>query len=268
MSESVSPLESSRSMTERDSSRLRLRILVGMALAALGLLYTFDNLGVLDADEVVRRFGWPVIVIAYGTLTLIGSRSGGGRLWGTAALLAGVAVLGQRLGLWHGEFRALVPPLLIVLGGYIVWRSMRNEGTTGRSPSPDWRSSFERATHGYGTDSQPTIDSGESISAVAVLAGIERRVTSPAFRGGELTAVLGGGQIDMREAIPAGGQAVIDVFAVMGGLEIRVPDSWSIEVRATPVLGAIRDTRSSASSTGPRLIVRGMVFLGGIEFKS
>ena len=115
---------------------------------------------------------------------------------------------------------------------------------------------------------EPTIDSGESISAVAVLAGIERRVTSSAFRGGELTAVLGGGQIDMREASPAGGQAVIDVFAVMGGLEIRVPDSWSIEVRATPVLGAIRDTRPPGTGAGPRLIVRGMVFLGGVEFKN
>jgi hypothetical protein len=71
----------------------------------------------------------------------------------------------------------------------------------------------------------------------------------------------------MREAIPVAGQAVIDVFAVMGGLEIRVPNSWVIEVRATPVLGAIRDTRPPASSAGPRLIVRGMVFLGGVEFK-
>jgi hypothetical protein len=267
MSESVSPPESSRPMTDRDGSRLRLRILFGTALAALGVLYTFDNLGVLDADDTLRRFGWPVLLVAYGTLTVAGSRSGGGRLWGTAALLAGVGLLGQRLGLWHAEFRALVPPLLVALGGYIVWRSMHSDGHESW-PSREWRSPFEHATDSRGAASVPTIDSGESISAVAVLAGIERRVTSSAFRGGELTAVLGGGQIDMREAIPAGGQAVIDVFAMMGGLEIRVPDSWSIEVRATPVLGAIRDTRPPASSTGPRLIVRGMVFLGGIEFKS
>src|SRR5436190_13326080 len=106
MSETESPPESSKRMIDRDGSRLRLRILFGMALAALGILYTFDNLGVLDADEILRLFGWPVAFIAYGTLTVVGSRSGGGRLWGTAVLVAGVALMGQRLGLWHAESRA------------------------------------------------------------------------------------------------------------------------------------------------------------------
>jgi hypothetical protein len=264
----AAPQESSRPMNERDNFRLKIRIFIGMALAALGILFTLDNLGVLDAEDYLR-FGWPVGLIAYGTLSLSGRRSGRGRMWGTVALIAGVALMGQRLGLWSAELRAFSPLLLVFLGGYLVWHSMRgDDGGSRRERARQWRSSFEHAAADRGTASQPTIDSGDSISAVAVLAGIERRVTSAAFRGGELTAVLGGGQIDMREAIPAGGEAVIDVFAVMGGLEIRVPDSWSIEVRATPVLGAIRDTRPPASSTGPRLIVRGMVFLGGVEFKS
>jgi hypothetical protein len=268
MGDGASTQGSSRPMNEREGFRLRMRILLGMALAVLGLLFTFDNLGILDAEDYLR-FGWPVALIAYGTLNLVGTRTGGGgKLWGTTALVAGIALMGQRLGLWHAELRAFAPLLLVLLGGYIVWQSMRSDGKAGAETSREWRSTYDHAAHDHGPASAPTVDSGESISAVAVLAGIERRVTSPAFQGGELTAVLGGGQIDMREAIPAGGQAVIDVFAVMGGLEIRVPDSWVVEVRATPVLGSIRDTRPPASVAGPRLIVRGMVFLGGVEFKS
>jgi hypothetical protein len=267
MGDEVSTQGSSRPMNEREGFRLRMRILLGMALAVLGLLFTFDNLGILDAEDYLR-FGWPVALIAYGTLNLVGTRTGGGKLWGTAALVAGIALMGQRLGLWNAELRAFAPLLLVLLGGYIVWQSMRSDGKTGAETSREWRSTYHDWAHDHATASAPTVDSGESISAVAVLAGIDRRVTSTAFRGGELTAVLGGGQIDMREAVPAGGQAVIDVFAVMGGLEIKVPDSWVIEVRATPVLGAIRDTRPPASVAGPRLIVRGMVFLGGVEFKS
>jgi hypothetical protein len=267
MAEPVVPTESSRPMSEREGFRLRLRILFGMALAVLGVLFTFDNLGMIDAEDYIR-FLWPVGLIAYGTLNLIGTRAGGARVWGTVALVAGIALMGQRLGLWHAELRAFAPLLLVMLGGYIVWQSMRSDGRTGTETSRDWRASYDHSARDYAIPATPTIDSGDTISAVAVLAGIDRRVTSAAFRGGELTAVLGGGQIDMREAIPVGGQAVIDVFAVMGGLEIKVPDSWVIEVRATPVLGAIRDTRLPASGSGPRLIVRGMVFLGGVEFKS
>jgi hypothetical protein len=255
-------------MDERDNFRLKIRIFIGMALVALGILFTLDNLGLLDAEDYLR-FGWPVALMAFGALNLAGRRSGRGRTWGMVALIAGMALMGQRLGLWRADVRAFTPLLLVFLGGYLVWQSTRgDDGGRRRERAREWRSSFEQANVDRGTASAPTIDSGESISAVAVLAGFDRRVTSAAFRGGELTAVLGGGQIDMREAIPAGGQAVIDVFALMGGLEIRVPDSWSIEVQATPVLGAIRDTRPAASSSGPRLIVRGLVFLGGVEFKS
>ena len=109
-----------------------------MALAALGLLFTFDNLGMLDAEDYLR-FGWPVALIAYGTLNLVGTRTGGGRLWGTTALVAGIALMGQRLGLWHAELRAFAPLLLVLLGGYIVWQSMRSDGTTGAETSREWR---------------------------------------------------------------------------------------------------------------------------------
>jgi hypothetical protein len=283
MGDGVPTPEWNRRMSEREGVHLRLRILFGMALAVLGILFTFDNLGLLDAEDYLR-FGWPVGLIAYGTLNLLGTQTRGGKMWGTIALVAGIALMGQRLGLWHAELRAFAPLLLALLGGYIVLHSIRSDGKRGaetsrgaRPLSADWKvplsADWKRPSSadwnwGHDVTSAPTVDSGESISAVAVLAGIQRRVTSSAFRGGELTAVLGGGQIDMREAIPEAGQAVLDVFVVMGGLEIRVPDSWVIEVRATPVLGAIRDTRPPASSTGPRLIVRGMVFLGGVEFKS
>ena len=62
---------------------------------------------------------------------------------------------------------------------------------------------------------------------MAVLGGGSRGNNSRSFQGGELTAVLGGCDIDLRQAA-IDGEAVIDVFAICGGIEIRVPEDWTI----------------------------------------
>jgi hypothetical protein len=119
----------------------------------------------------------------------------------------------------------------------------------------------------------------DTLTAFAVLSGVKRVITSPRFRGGELTLFMGGGQIDLREAsIPRGEQATLDIFAVMGGCEIIVPPSWTVELPLVTVMGGVDDKRPSALPAGvvgaagdlaaPRLVLRGFLMLGGIQIKS
>ena len=87
------------------------------------------------------------------------------------------------------------------------------------------------------------------------MGGFERRVTSHEFRGGDITAFMGGGKLDLREAMPAGGQAVINIFAMMGGFEIIVPETWRVDLEVTPLMGGIEDkSRASANPAAPRLV--------------
>ena len=103
---------------------------------------------------------------------------------------------------------------------------------------------------------------------MAVLGGVNRGNNSRAFRGGDLTAVMGGCEIDLRQAAIEG-EAVIDVFAMWGGIEIRVPENWSVVGRVTPILGGYEDkTRPPRDAGTQRLIVRGMVIMGGVEIKN
>ncbi len=87
------------------------------------------------------------------------------------------------------------------------------------------------------------------VSAMAILSGVNRGNNSRAFRGGDLTAIMGGCDIDLRQAA-INGDAVIDVFAVWGGIEIRVPEDWSVVFHVTPLLGGVEDkTRPSLGSS-------------------
>jgi len=101
------------------------------------------------------------------------------------------------------------------------------------------------------------------------MGGFDRKITSKEFQNGEITAFMGGGKLDLREAAPAGGQAVLNVFALMGGFEIIVPETWSLSLEVMPFMGGIEDkTRTPANPSAPRLVLRGFVMMGGVDIKN
>lgn len=113
----------------------------------------------------------------------------------------------------------------------------------------------------------------------AVLSSSRHVSDALTFRGADVTALVGSCALDLRRAQLAPGQAAaVDIFAMMGSVTIRVPDGWTIDSRAIPVMGGIRDERSphrvedgttSVDSLRlPRLVLRGFVMMGSILVKS
>jgi predicted membrane protein len=79
---------------------------------------------------------------------------------------------------------------------------------------------------------------------------------------------MGGVMLDLRKARMTG-EAVLDVFAMWGGVELQVPESWAVDVRVTPLLGGVEDrTRPATDPSAPRLVLRGTVLMGGVEIKN
>ena len=68
---------------------------------------------------------------------------------------------------------------------------------------------------------------------MAILGGVNRGNNSRDFRGGDLTAIIGGCEIDLRQAA-INGEAAIDMFAMWGGIEMKVPEDWAVASRVTP----------------------------------
>ena len=107
----------------------------------------------------------------------------------------------------------------------------------------------------------------------AFLGGGERIVRSPDFRGGEVTAIMGGFTIDLRGAGIVGDEAVLEIFALWGGVELKVPEEWIVSMRGMPILGAFSETQSGTSTPlapgVPRktLVITGTAIMGGVEVK-
>lgn len=224
------------------------RLIVGVALMVLGALWTLDNLGIIaDADRIIRW--WPVLPLAFGIMKLTGFGTDKQAPFGVFLIVAGGLFLLGELDVADVNFSIIWPLFFIFLGVHLTMRALRGAPPPG--PAGE-------------------VDSGEYVRSFAVMGAITRRNDSPSFRGGELSAVMGGVDLDLDRARPADGRAVIDVFAVWGGIEIRVPDDWRVEIEATPVMAGIESNARLAPGVEPvgTLVIRGFVMMGGVEIKN
>jgi len=228
----------------RSYARVSGQLVVGLLLAALGILFMLDNLHILHAREILRY--WPVVFVVVGISQILQSRSTAGMVGGSIWILFGGILLGDRLSMISNALR-FWPLFLVGVGGYVVLKSFHREEVDVMPGDPSAR-----------------------ISAVSILGGVDRRVTSTKFEGADITAFMGGGKLDLRDAIAApGSEAVVDVTAMMGGYEIKIPESWNVIVDVIPFMGGYEDkTRHPTDPTAPRLRVRGFVMMGGVEIRN
>jgi predicted membrane protein len=231
-------------MDER-ANPLNGRLILGVCLMVLGALWTVDNLDLMDADPILRW--WAVVPVVIGLMKLTGVGMEKQPAFGLfLTIVGGLFILGE-MDVVNVNLGIVWPLMFIFIGARIMMRAVRGqEGGESSSDASDFVRSF------------------------AVMGGITRRNESQAFRGGELTAVMGGVQLDLDDAKPADGRAVIDVFAVWGGIEIRVPEDWRVEVEATPLMGGVESNSRLAPGVEPvgTLVVRGFVMMGGVEVKN
>ena len=222
------------------------QVLVGFMIIVVGVLFTLDNLGIIEARNFFRY--WPAGLVLVGLVKLWhASRDGHGWLGGLFLVVLGVWMLAARIVYFTIELRELIPLLLVFLGGYMVWRGFG--GTPRRSAAMDGQGRF---------------------SALAIMGGVVRRSSAQAFLGADLTAIMGGCEIDLRQAsIAQGTEATIDVFAFWGGIEVQVPEDWTVVNRVMPLMGGVEDkTRVLPGAYEKRVVVRGIVIMGGAVIKN
>lgn len=237
-------------MENNKSSFFSPQFVLGIMIIAVGVVFMLDNLYIIDAGEILRY--WPVILIVYGAVKGLQSRNSSGQIFGWSVAAIGLLLLLDRMNFIDFRLWDWWPIILIVIGLNFL------RGTWGRSRIVNYHS-FKEVPN----------DTDAYIKNTAMLSGVKRVISSKEFLGGELTAMMGGCEIDLRDAEMKGSEAVIDVNVVMGGIEMRVPLGWSVVLEATPIMGGVDDTTyPSKQGTTKRLIITGSIFMGGVEIKN
>jgi predicted membrane protein len=226
---------------DRLASSITPQSVIGVLIILVGVLLMMGNLGWVQAREVLSY--WPLGVLALGLSLFVRAACPSAKFSAGVVVAVGVWLTVARVLHLSGFSGALIFPLVLVgIGAALISRAWRQQ----------------RESPGV-TD--------QVLSDFAFWSGVERKIASPAFRRADFTAFMGGIEVDLRQASTAG-DAVIDVFVVMGGLEIRVPPDWAVSNQIVAIMGGAVDKSTGTRDAKNRLIIRGFVFMGGVEVKS
>jgi len=233
-------------METKQNSIYAPRLVFGLGIILVGLVFLLGNLDIIDSQEYFRY--WPVILVVAGIAYLIQCQQGPGRVWGIILTFVGSAMLLDRIYFLHFNLWDYWPLILIFIGLMMIIRA----------------SSHHRIIRDSLTE---THDANSYIKATAILGGFKRTNNSQDFKGGELTAIMGGFEIDLRDA-SIKGEAVIDVFTMMGGISMRIPEDWLVIFNVTPLMGGYDDKTRPQKESTKHLVIKGTTVMGGIEIKN
>jgi hypothetical protein len=97
---------------------------------------------------------------------------------------------------------------------------------------------------------------------VGILGGFSRTPLAPGWRRETALAFLGGGEFDLGAAPPGEG-ARLTAVAILGGIDVRVPEGTRVAMSGISLLGG-REVKVPEGD-GPVIRVRGLALLGGIS---
>lgn len=226
-------------------------VATGICFVALGVLLLMQRAGTIEMRQIVEL--WPLVLVIVGA-AVVWQASSGGSMQGAGAGVGGLV--------W-----------VVILG--LVF-----------SHAFDRRAAAEAAATPEG-----------GINTFAVMGGARSAPVEGTFSGGSVTTVLGGTHLDLtRATLAPGDTAVVDLFTALGGTEIRVPAHWRVDIQTTAVAGGVTDRRDreqnedrddeptsaeaptpetavaapttpAPAAPQPRLIIQGMVVMGGVTIK-
>lgn len=105
-----------------------------------------------------------------------------------------------------------------------------------------------------------------STGGFALLGGFERKGRWIAPGLFNAFAMLGGGDIDLRQARFAERKVVIRAWAILGGVQITVPEDAEVHVGGIGILGGFDGgAAGDGEPGGPVVVVKGVALLGGVS---
>jgi hypothetical protein len=107
----------------------------------------------------------------------------------------------------------------------------------------------------------------DSENMVAIMGGVERHGAWVPARQSHIFVLMGGAELDFREARLAPGVTEVTIVCAMGGVEIVVPPGLTVDVSGIAIMGGFGGRRAAtpADASAPLLRVNGFALMGGVD---
>lgn len=218
-------------------------VLWGLALIAGGGIFALNALGITDINIFFTGW-WTLFIIIPCTVGLFTEKGKFGNLLGIAfgvfLLLCARDILEFEM-LW----KLFLPVLVICVGLKMLF-----SGLFGKKKAAPVEVEVHIGSGGANT---------------AVFSGSEINYAGQEFTGTELTAIFGGIECDLRQAIIEK-DCRINVTSVFGGIDLYMPDNVNVKTNVTGIFGGA-DSRIPARPGAPTVHIEGACIFGGTDIK-
>ena len=226
-------------MSDNRTCHMNSALVGGLIVILIGVFLLLEQIGILPHHWFSF---WAAMFFLVGAFQLLQSSRWGGRLWGLILLATGVALEFDYLGYASLHLNRTWPVFIIAFGLVILVQSIERPNAVG-SLSPH-------------------------LHLFSCMGGGEYRIQAKNFRGGSATAIMGGFDIDLRDADIEGPSATIALSAFMGGGVIRVPETWAVQMRGSAVMGGNSMKVRENANAQKTLVIEGTSLLGGFEVRN
>jgi len=239
-------------------------LLIAFLLIAAGALLFCFNAEILNPAWKSFFISWPMLVFAVGAICVCKRHL----ITGFILVAVGIFFLMPKAAAIYPNdmFLELIQsnfwPAVFVVSGIVIILSflIRPKACNSRHPKGNWTDEY--------TPSESENNDGK-INYRLVFSGTEQVILDPVFKGGTVETVFGGLELDLRRTTLAEGSTVLYVKTVFGGVEIKAPDTWDIEIKSKTVAGGISDTRlkSREPDHTRKLVIYANCTFGGITIR-
>lgn len=219
------------------------RLVAGSVLITIGVILMLGQIGQLPFDLSPWSL-WPWLLVGIGLYRLKEQDWTGGLM---AIGFGGVFIAAQYLPDFEIQDVFEHWPLLLVGTGIIL------------------------VLRGMLGDDQPRkrrLPAQDGADRTAFFRTVDLKSDSASYRGSGFVAFMGHVKLDLTRTELAPEGATIEVFALWGAVEVKVPAHWSVELRVVPFMGGAEDkSKAPGPIEGfePRLVITGFAWMAGVE---
>ncbi len=221
-------------------------VLWGIVLIVVGLIIGGNALGITNINIFFDGW-WTLFIIVPCFIGLFKENEKTGNVIG---LLIGIALfLGcQDIINFDLIWKLALPTVLVIIGLSIIFKD-----TLGGKVNEEIKKLNEKRS---GANTYCATFSEQKV-----------KFDKETFTGADLTAVFGGVECDLRNAIIES-DVVINVSSIFGGIDILVPSNVKIKTKSTSIFGGVENkSNTNGEENFHTIYVNGTAIFGGVEIK-
>ena len=225
----------------------------GLIFVIVGIIFGGNALNIWHVDVFFPGW-WTLFLIIPGLISMVRY----GFIWGSGILvIIGLVLMFDALDIIDDVIVwKLIFPLVLVAVGISIIASFFRGGTKKNIEADE-----------YSKSKSYKYDSTQYPRYTAILGGGDYKNNTEDLKGIVAEAILGGLSIDLRDA-KITEDIVLELTAVLGGIDIFIPDNVRVEIiSGVPVLGGFEHKINRNAISGPKVRIKYTAVLGGIEVK-